>query len=124
MAGRRLRGAAPPPRSASDPHISAGSSAEGFFLAADRTESYKRRQEAAAVYGHAGVRNGTRHPDIPPPEVLRMARSANLDFFAVEADQRAVLDFLFSSTDVRVFSPTPSTTPSCGSSARPTTWPR
>jgi len=32
-----------------------------------------------------------------------MARSANLDFFAAEADQRAVLDFLFSSTDVRVF---------------------
>jgi hypothetical protein len=31
-----------------------------------------------------------------------MARSANLDFFAA-ADQRAVLDFLFSSTDVRVF---------------------
>jgi hypothetical protein len=28
-----------------------------------------------------------------------MARSANLDFFAAEADQRAVLDFLFSSTD-------------------------
>jgi hypothetical protein len=32
-----------------------------------------------------------------------MARSVNLDFFAAEADQRAVLDFLFSSTDVRVF---------------------
>ena len=32
-----------------------------------------------------------------------MARSANLDFFAAEADQRAVLDFLFSATDVRVF---------------------
>jgi len=32
-----------------------------------------------------------------------MARSANLDFFAAEADQRSVLDFLFSSTDVRVF---------------------
>jgi hypothetical protein len=32
-----------------------------------------------------------------------MARSANLDFFAAEADQRAVLDFLFSSTDVQVF---------------------
>ncbi|MDX1944408.1 MAG: hypothetical protein SFU86_03300 [Pirellulaceae bacterium] len=32
-----------------------------------------------------------------------MARSANLDFFAAEADLRAVLDFLFSSTDVRVF---------------------
>jgi hypothetical protein len=32
-----------------------------------------------------------------------MTRSANLEFFAVEADQRAVLDFLFSSTDVRVF---------------------
>jgi hypothetical protein len=32
-----------------------------------------------------------------------MARSANLNFFAAEADQRAVLDFLFSSTDVRVF---------------------
>jgi hypothetical protein len=27
----------------------------------------------------------------------------NLDFFAAEADQRAVLDFLFSSKDVRVF---------------------
>lgn len=32
-----------------------------------------------------------------------MARSANLDFFAAAADQRAILDFLFSSTDVRVF---------------------
>ncbi len=32
-----------------------------------------------------------------------MARSANLDFFAAESDQRAVLDFLFSSTDARVF---------------------
>jgi hypothetical protein len=32
-----------------------------------------------------------------------MARSANLDFFAAEADQRAVFDFLFSSTDARVF---------------------
>jgi hypothetical protein len=32
-----------------------------------------------------------------------MTGSANLDFFAAEADQRAVLDFLFSSTDVRVF---------------------
>ena len=32
-----------------------------------------------------------------------MARSANLNFFAAEADQRAVVDFLFSSTDVRVF---------------------
>jgi hypothetical protein len=32
-----------------------------------------------------------------------MSRSVNLDFFAAEADQRAVLDFLFSSTDVRVF---------------------
>jgi hypothetical protein len=32
-----------------------------------------------------------------------MARSANLDFFAAEADQRAILDFLFSRTDVRVF---------------------
>jgi hypothetical protein len=32
-----------------------------------------------------------------------MARSVNLDFFAAEADQRAILDFLFSSTDVRVF---------------------
>jgi hypothetical protein len=32
-----------------------------------------------------------------------MARSANLEFFAAKADQRAVLDFLFSSTDVRVF---------------------
>jgi hypothetical protein len=32
-----------------------------------------------------------------------MTRSAILNFFAAEADQRAVLDFLFSSTDVRVF---------------------
>ena len=32
-----------------------------------------------------------------------MSASANLDFFAAEADQRAVLDFLFSATDVRVF---------------------
>ncbi len=32
-----------------------------------------------------------------------MTVSANLDFFAAEADQRAVLDFLFSFTDVRVF---------------------
>jgi hypothetical protein len=32
-----------------------------------------------------------------------MARSANLDFFAAEADQRSILDFLFSPTDVRVF---------------------
>ena len=32
-----------------------------------------------------------------------MARSVNLDFFAAEADQRAIVDFLFSSTDVRVF---------------------
>lgn len=32
-----------------------------------------------------------------------MTRSANLDFFAAETDQRAVLDFLFSATDVRVF---------------------
>jgi hypothetical protein len=32
-----------------------------------------------------------------------MTRSVNLDFFAAEADQRAVLDFLFSSTDARVF---------------------
>jgi hypothetical protein len=32
-----------------------------------------------------------------------MARAVNLDFFAGEADQRAVLDFLFLSTDVRVF---------------------
>lgn len=30
-------------------------------------------------------------------------RSANLDFFAAEADQKSVLDFLFSETDVRVF---------------------
>ena len=28
---------------------------------------------------------------------------ARLDFFAAEADQRDVFDFLFSSTDVRVF---------------------
>ena len=32
-----------------------------------------------------------------------MVKSANLDFFAAETDQRAVLDFLFSATDVRVF---------------------
>lgn len=32
-----------------------------------------------------------------------MTRSANLDFFAAEDDHRAVLDYLFSSTDVRVF---------------------
>ncbi len=31
------------------------------------------------------------------------ARSVNLDFFAAEFDQRAVLDFLFTATDVRVF---------------------
>ncbi len=31
-----------------------------------------------------------------------MVRAANLDFFAAEADQRALLDFLFASTDVRV----------------------
>jgi hypothetical protein len=32
-----------------------------------------------------------------------MARAVNLDFFAAETDQRAVLDFLFFFTDVRVF---------------------
>ncbi len=32
-----------------------------------------------------------------------MAGSANVGFFAAEADERAVLDFLFSSTDARVF---------------------
>jgi hypothetical protein len=32
-----------------------------------------------------------------------MAASVNLDFFAAEADQRALLDFLFSARDVRVF---------------------
>jgi hypothetical protein len=32
-----------------------------------------------------------------------MAASANMDFFAAEHDQRSVLDFLFLSTDVRVF---------------------
>ncbi len=32
-----------------------------------------------------------------------MAASVNLDFFAAEADQRALLGFLFASTDVRVF---------------------
>ena len=36
-------------------------------------------------------------------EAHTMVRSANLDFFAAEADQRALLDFLFGSTDVRVF---------------------
>jgi hypothetical protein len=30
-------------------------------------------------------------------------RSANLDFFAAEADQKAVIDFLFSANDVRIF---------------------
>ena len=30
-------------------------------------------------------------------------RSANIDFFAVEADQRVVLDFIFAETDLRVF---------------------
>jgi hypothetical protein len=34
---------------------------------------------------------------------MQMVKSVNLDFFAAETDQRAVLDFLFSSTDVRVF---------------------
>ena len=29
--------------------------------------------------------------------------SVNLDFFAAESDQRALLDFLFASTEVRVF---------------------
>ena len=33
----------------------------------------------------------------------RKSKSVNLDFFAAEADHRAVLAFLFSSTDVRVF---------------------
>ncbi len=32
-----------------------------------------------------------------------MSASVNLDFFAAEFDQRAVLDFLFKATDVRVF---------------------
>jgi hypothetical protein len=32
-----------------------------------------------------------------------MSRSVNLDFFAAMADLRAVLDFVFSSTDARVF---------------------
>lgn len=32
-----------------------------------------------------------------------MTASANMDFFAAEHDQRDILDFLFSSTDVRVF---------------------
>ena len=32
-----------------------------------------------------------------------MTVSANVNFFAAEADQRAVLDFLFAETDVRVF---------------------
>jgi len=30
-------------------------------------------------------------------------RSANIDFFAAEADQRTVLDFIFAETDLRVF---------------------
>jgi hypothetical protein len=36
-------------------------------------------------------------------ENAKMTRSGNLDFFAAEADMRNILDFLFSSTDVRVF---------------------
>ena len=32
-----------------------------------------------------------------------MSRAVNIDFFAAEADQKALLDFLFSETDVRVF---------------------
>lgn len=32
-----------------------------------------------------------------------MSRAANVDFFAAEADQKALLDFLFSETDVRIF---------------------
>jgi hypothetical protein len=32
-----------------------------------------------------------------------MVRAVNVNFFAAEADQRALLDFLFASTDVRVF---------------------
>lgn len=32
-----------------------------------------------------------------------MARAVNVDFFAAEADQKALLDFLYSETDVRVF---------------------
>ncbi|HBC89755.1 MAG TPA: hypothetical protein DCZ94_22685 [Lentisphaeria bacterium] len=32
-----------------------------------------------------------------------MSRAVNVDFFAAEADQKALLDFLFSETDVRVF---------------------
>lgn len=32
-----------------------------------------------------------------------MTRSVNLDFFAAGDDQRALLDFLFTSTDVRIF---------------------
>lgn len=32
-----------------------------------------------------------------------MARSVNLDFFAAESDMRAVFDFVFASTDARVF---------------------
>lgn len=32
-----------------------------------------------------------------------MVRAINLNFFAAEPDQRALLDFLFTSTDVRVF---------------------
>ena len=32
-----------------------------------------------------------------------MSKAGNLNFFAAEADQRAVLDFLFSATDVRIF---------------------
>jgi hypothetical protein len=32
-----------------------------------------------------------------------VSRSANLDFFAVDLDQEAILDFLFGHTDVRVF---------------------
>jgi hypothetical protein len=46
---------------------------------------------------------GARELEVRQLGALRMARSANLDFFAAKADQRAVLDFLFSATDVRVF---------------------
>jgi len=32
-----------------------------------------------------------------------VSRSVNLDFFAADLDQKAIMDFLFASTDVRVF---------------------
>jgi hypothetical protein len=36
-------------------------------------------------------------------EGVESAAVANLDFFAADADQKSVIEFLFSSADVRVF---------------------